>query len=69
MKNISTNLLQNQLSKVIKEVEGGEVYQVARYSKPVAYLVSREKYEDLISGESCKQCVRELREIAKKAKQ
>lgn len=69
MKNISTNKLQTDLSKVIKEVEGGEVYQVARYSKPVAYLVSREKYEDLLSGESCKECVKDLREIAKKAKQ
>ncbi len=69
MKNISTNKLQTDLSKVIKEVEGGEVYQVARYSKPVAYLVSRKKYEDLVSGENCKQCVQELRQIAKKAKQ
>lgn len=66
MRNISTNQLQDQLSKVIKEVEGGEVYQVARYSKPVAYLVSREKYEDLISGENCKECVQELRQIANK---
>lgn len=64
MKNISTNELQNQLSKIIKQVEGGEVYQVARYSKPVAYLVSREKYEDLISGNSCKECVSDLRKIA-----
>jgi len=69
MKNISTNKLQNELSRVIKEVESGEVYQVARYSKPVAFLVSREKYEDLISGNSCKECMQELREIAKKAKQ
>jgi prevent-host-death family protein len=68
MKNISTNLLQNQLSKVIKEVEGGEVYQVARYSKPVAYLVSKDCYEELISGHDCKKCVSDLRKIAKEIK-
>lgn len=66
MKNISTNKLQNELSKVIKEVEGGEVYQVARYSKPVAFLVSREKYEDLINKSSCKECMEDLRKITKK---
>ena len=67
MKNISTNKLQTDLSKVIKEVEGGEVYQVARYSQPVAYLLSKDCYEELIAGSDCKKCVTELREIAKKA--
>lgn len=65
MKNISTNELQNQLSKVIKEVESGEVYQVARYSKPVAYLISKEEFERLIGGQDCKKCVSDLRKIAK----
>ncbi len=68
MRNITVNKLQNELSKVIREVEGGEIYEVARYSKPVAYLVSREKYKDLISGNSCKACIEDLREIAKQVK-
>ena len=66
MKNISTNQLQNQLSKIIKEVEGGEVYQVSRYSKPVAYLVSKDQFEELIGGQDCKQCVSDLRKLTKK---
>jgi prevent-host-death family protein len=53
MKNITTNKLQSDLSKVIKEVEGGEVYEVARYSKPVAFLISKEKYEELIEKSNC----------------
>jgi len=68
MKNISTNKLQNELSKVIKEVESGEVYQVARYSEPVAYLVGKDCYEELIAGQNCKKCVSDLRKIADKIK-
>ena len=64
MKNISTNQLQNQLSKIIKEVEGGEVYQVARYSEPVAYLVGKKEFEELIGGQDCKKCVNDLRKLA-----
>ena len=66
MKNISTNKLQTDLSKVIKEVEGGEVYQVARYSKPVAYLVGKKEFEQLATGQNCKKCVEDLRKISRK---
>lgn len=66
MKNISTNKLQNDLSKVIKEVEGGEVYQVSRYSDPVAYLVSKDEFEKLIGGQDCKKCVDDLRKLTQK---
>lgn len=68
MKNISTNKLQNELSKVIKEVESGEVYQVARYSEPVAYLVGKDCYEELIAGQNCKKCVSDLRKLTKNIK-
>lgn len=68
MKNITTNKLQNELSKVIREVEGGEVYQVSRYSEPVAYLVGKECYEELIAGNDCKKCVSDLRKIANNMK-
>ena len=66
MKSISTNELQDQISRVIREVEGGEVYSVSRYSKPVAYLVSKEEFEKLASGQECKSCMSDLRKIAKK---
>lgn len=67
MKNITTNKLQSELSKVIKDVEAGEVYQVQRYAKPVAYLVGEEDFRRLASGQDCKKCVEEIREIVKKA--
>lgn len=68
MKNISTNKLQTDLSKIIKEVESGEVYQVARYSKPVAYLIGKDEFEKLIDGQDCKKCVSDLRKIASNIK-
>jgi len=64
MKQITTNELQTNLSKVIKEVESGEVYEINRYSKSVAFLVSRDEFEKLISGSECKACMKDLRKIA-----
>lgn len=69
MKNITTNDLQKRISQVIKEVEGGEVYQVQRYSKGVAFLVSKEQFNELIHGSNCKACMEDLRKIAKKVKE
>ena len=66
MKHITTNKLQNDLSKVIKEVEAGEVYEVSRYSKPVAYLVSKTEFESMVEGQGCKSCMQDLRAIAKR---
>ena len=68
MKNITTNKLQNDLSRVIKEVESGEIYQVSRYSTPVAFLISKDKYESLMEKADCKKCVSDLRKIAKEIK-
>lgn len=65
MKNISTNKLQSEISKVIKEVETGEVYEINRYSKPVAFLISKEKFEELAGSGGCKGCMEDLRKIAK----
>lgn len=72
MKNINVNELQNNISKVLKEVEDGDVFEVVRYSKPVAYLVSKSDFEKLSSGSDCKRCVSDLREvvsIVKKSKE
>lgn len=68
MKNINVNELQNQISKIMREVESGEIYQVNRYSKPVAYLLSKEEFEETISGKKCQACIADLRKIAKKIK-
>lgn len=68
MKNINVNELQNQISKIMREVEAGEVYQVSRYSKPVALLVPREQFEAAVSGSGCKACMADLRKITKDIK-
>jgi len=68
MKQVTTNELQGQLSKIIREVEQGEVFEVKRYSKSVAYLVSKKDYEKFVTGSECKACMRDLRNIAKKIK-
>lgn len=68
MKSITVNKLQTDISKVLREVEAGEAYEVMRYSKPLAYLVSKESFDRLKSGENCKACVEDLRKITKKLK-
>lgn len=68
MKNINVNELQNQISKIMREVESGEVYEVSRYSKPVAYLVPKDEFENTISGVKCQKCLEDLRKIAKEIK-
>ena len=66
MKQITVNKLQSEISKVIREVETGEIYEVNRYSKSVAVVISKEKFEELTGGEGCKACMKDLRKIAKK---
>lgn len=63
-KTINVNELQAKVSKVIRETEKGEVYEVMRYSEPVAVVLS---YKDYLSlrGE-CKKCVQDLRKLARK---
>ena len=68
MKSINVNELQNQISKIMREVEGGEIFEVSRYSKPVAYLMPRDKFEEVVSGSQCRKCMQDLRKIARKIK-
>lgn len=72
MKKIAINKLQNEISRVVKEVESGETFEVMRYSKPVAYLIPQKDFEELSSGTNCKKCVTDLRQvvsIVKKSKE
>lgn len=66
MKSITINKLQTEISRVMREVENGEVYEVLRYSKPLGYLVPKKSFDTLKSGENCKACVSDLRKIANK---
>ena len=65
IKNINVNELQSEISSVLKDVQGGNVYQVMRYSEPVAVVLSYDDYLSLRGD--CKKCVQDLRKIAKKA--
>ena len=62
-KNINVNELQSNISKVLREVEKGEIFEVMRYSDPIAVVLSYEDYLKL-RGE-CKKCVQDLRKLVK----
>ena len=63
-KTINVNELQSKISKILKDVETGEIYEVMRYSDPIAVVLSYGDYLKL-RGE-CKRCVEDLRKIAVK---
>lgn len=73
MKSININELQSKISQVIKSVEKGDDYEVIRYSKPVAVVLSSKKYEKMLQEilelrGSCRQCVDEFKRIKDDAK-
>ena len=63
MKTININQLQAQISRVMKDVEGGEVYEVMRYSRPVAII--RPKSGQVTQNEGCKECIAKIDEVLK----
>lgn len=65
-KTINVNELQAKISTILNEVKNGEIYEVMRYSEPIAVVLP---YGDFLKlrGE-CKRCVEDLRKIAKKVK-
>jgi len=60
-KNVNVNELQANISSILKEVQKGEVYEVMRYSDPVAVVIPYHEYLKL-KGE-CKRCVEDLRKL------
>lgn len=73
MKTININELQSKVSQVIKAVEKGEEFEVIRYSKPVAVILSEKKWEKMkqelieLKG-SCRKCVDEFKKIKRTKK-
>jgi len=65
-KTINVNELQAKISGILHEVEKGEIYEVMRYSKPIAAVLSYEDYLKL-RGE-CKRCVEDLRKVIRNTK-
>ncbi len=60
IKNVSVHELQSNVSRIIKDVESGQVYRVMRYSSPAAVVIPYEDYEYL--RDNCRKCVKTLRE-------
>ena len=67
-KTITIYNLQKNISAVIKEVEKGRICEIQRYSKNVAVLVSKKKFDEILAGKECKECVEDLRKITRKLK-
>ncbi len=64
MKIININELQAQISRVIRNVEAGESYEVMRYSRPVAVIVPKQEH---MGGKSdCELCREKMDLIIKK---
>ena len=73
MKSININELQSKVSRVMKDIEKGNDYEVVRYSKPVAVILSSSKYECMLKElvelkSSCRHCVEEFKKINQKSK-
>jgi prevent-host-death family protein len=73
MKSININELQSNLSGVIKLVEKGDDFEVVRYSKTVAVVLSSKKYEQITQElielkSSCRHCVSEFVKAKSKLK-
>ena len=64
-KNINVNELQAQISSVLKDVQDGTIYEVMRYSEPIAVVLSYDEFLKL-RGE-CKKCIQDIRKVMKKA--
>ena len=64
IRNINIRELQADASKVVKRAERGEVFEVMRYSHPVAILMSVDEYHNL--HQECRGCVEHWREITGK---
>ena len=66
-KTINVNELQAKISQILQEVQKNTIYEVMRYSEPIAVVLS---YGDFVKmrGE-CKRCVEDLRKIAFKTKE
>lgn len=62
MKTININQLQSQVSRVMKDVEGGEAYEVLRYSRPVA-IIQPKKPAEQAPKMRCEECIGKLNAI------
>ena len=62
MKTININQLQAQISRVMKDVEGGEAYEVMRYSRPIAIIRSKKPVEEPAKVR-CDECIAKVEKL------
>lgn len=65
MKSININQLQAQISAVMKDIERGEVYEVMRYSRPIA-VIRPKKESDQLGQVRCDECIAKIDQILEK---
>lgn len=53
---VNVNQLQSKASYIIKEANKGQIFEIVRYSKPQAVIISSEEYECLTG--KCHDCVK-----------
>lgn len=63
MKTININQLQSQISRVMKDVEGGESYEVMRYSRPIAVIRPKKEEKGALG---CADCLLKIEELSNK---
>jgi antitoxin (DNA-binding transcriptional repressor) of toxin-antitoxin stability system len=61
MRTININQLQSQISRVMKDVEAGESYEVMRYSKPIAVITAKSAQKK--EKDRCEECINKLDKI------
>jgi antitoxin (DNA-binding transcriptional repressor) of toxin-antitoxin stability system len=71
IKYINVNVLQANVSKIIKEIRSGFSYKIMRYSEPVAVILSDKEYEKLLASlnelrAACRSCVLHPRKTGRK---
>ena len=63
VRTININQLQAQISRIMKNVEEGESYEVMRYSRPIAIITPK---KEQIAAPGCEECIRKIDELAEK---
>ena len=62
MKTININQLQSQISRVMKDVEGGQAYEVMRYSRPIAVIRPKKPIEEPAKVR-CDECIAKIDKV------
>lgn len=62
MKTININQLQARISRVMKDVERGETYEVMRYSRPIA-IIRPKDFDENTGKFRCSECIEKIERV------